>query len=232
VSPLRRYNPQLLAKLSAAAVADTAEPLAQLLVQLSVAEFRTAGFLLAESVLPALGSEKFWKYFVALVPMNSKAYLGTFLKAAVRNYRVGLLPLSASALREFSKTATAIDKRKVLDALLPEVKKMNEVQLLLQTFQAETLAAAAPYLLKAHTPVCYCMLFRLLRTAETDPETLRRYALQLISYGDKISFNLASIIEQYFDLKGLPATFSLNLRPYELSRLDAAPETFIKILKS
>jgi len=76
------------------------------------------------------------------------------------------------------------------------------------------------------------MLFRLLRTAETDPETLRRYALQLISYGDKISFNLASIIEQYFDLKGLPATFSLNLRPYELSRLDAAPETFIKILKS
>lgn len=231
MSNFHRYNPLLKRKLQEASVTDNPVSLIALLRSLSVAEFRTAGFLLSDSVLAAFESDKFWIYFLAIVPMDVKAYLGTFLKAAVQGYKEGRIKLEGNALQTFASQASLIDARKTLEAFLPVVQKMDEVQLLLSSFKQLHLDLAAPYLIKAATPVGYCLLFRLLRTAEAEPATLRHYALLLIRRGDRLSFNLASIMRQYFDLKDIPGTFALRLESYELSRLEQSPETFIQILK-
>ena len=80
------------------------------------------------------------------------------------------------------------------------------------------------------TPACYFLLFRALKQMDADLSYLRRIAVELIRKGDKTSFNLAAILQRYFDLGTLPGTFSLQMPPYELSRLDQSYDNFLKIL--
>lgn len=225
-----KHNPLLKNRLLAQTKSDCAEGLCSLLASLSVAEFRTAGYLLAEEILPQLTAQRYWSYFCTIVPTNSKAYLGTFLKAAAKLYKQDSLPLDKDALTYFAESATPIDKRKMLDALLPLVKQADEVQLLVSLFCNGSLETAATCLLKAATPMAYYHFFNMLRAAEVSPEQLRHYIALLVRRSDRISFNMACIIHRYFGLKDVPGNFSLRLETYELSRLEQGENYFIKVL--
>lgn len=227
-----KHNPILKSRLLAQVQADSAEGLDALLRSLSVAEFRTACYQLAEEVLPTLDSEHFWRFFIYLVPPRAKVYLGVFLKAAVKLYRAGKLQLDEQVLADFALQATSIDVRKTLERLLPECSDPAEVQLLVRVFCQNQLEPAAPHLVRAGTPATYYQLFCLLKTAESDRRLLHRYAALLLRKADPLSFNMTSIIRQYFDLNDIPGRFSLQLEPYELSRLDQGAEQFFKILLS
>ena len=85
-------------------------------------------------------------------------------------------------------------------------------------------------LLKASTTASYFLLFKQLKEMDAEPAYLRRIAVELIRKGDKCSFNFAAILQRYFDLGNLPGTFSLQMPPYELSRLDQSFDHFLKIL--
>lgn len=212
-------------------LSDNPEELSAVLAHLSVVERRTAGYLLSEEILPTIESERYWRFFTAIVPQNSKAYLGTFLKAAVRLLKKGELVLDEAVLESFASIATPIDVRKFLETVLPCVNDGDDMLMLVRIFCANRLEQASPYLLKAGTPMAYYVLFNLLKTVEADTETLKFHALQLIKKGDHLSFNFASILRQYFDLKHIPGFFSLKIEPYEFGRLDQGPDQFIKLLK-
>lgn len=49
--------------------------------------------------------------------------------------------------------------------------------------------------------------------------------------GDALSFNLASVTKSYFDLPAVGGTFSLRLRPYELSLLEASYADFCAVMR-
>lgn len=225
-----KHNPVLKNKLSAQTTSESAEGLNLLLDSLSVAEFRTAGYLLSEEILPQFSSQKFWNYFLYMVPLRPKAYLVTFMKAAVKLYRGGKLQIDTTALKAFAPKASPIDVRKMLELLLPEVQDANEIMLLTRIFCQGRLDLSAPHLLKAGTPAAYYRLFCLLKTVESDPDTLRHYVFLLMRKSDPLSFNMASIVCQYFGLEGIPGRFSLRLEPYELSRLDQGQDLFLKHL--
>ncbi|MBR1732553.1 MAG: hypothetical protein IJ729_02275 [Alloprevotella sp.] len=227
---LKRHNPQLERRLQYFTAAGDAEGLLACLRSLSNTDFRTAGYLLAETLLPALAGADFWKFFLNLVPADPKAYLGTFLKAAVSLYRCGDLSLDAPQLETFAAKASTIDGRKILETLLPVVAAPHEVNRLLALYCEDRPQARIAFLLRTATAPCYYELFRNFRQLDHLPELLRRYCLQLMSRGDKLSFNLASITQAYFGLPGLPGTFSLRLEHYQLSRLDENFESFRKIL--
>lgn len=225
-----KHNPLLKSRLLAQMKSDSAEGLLQLLSSLSVAEFRTAGYLLAEEILPEMPSPRYWTYFCKIVPVNSKAYLGTFLKAAIKMYGVKRLTLDKSAISLFAENATLIDKRKTLDALMPVVRSTEEVRLLVYAFCNDCLEMAAPYLLKAATPVSYYYFFNMLREAEASPALLKNYIVTLIKHPNSMALNMACIIQRYFGLKEIPCNFSLRLESYELSRLEQGEEYFMKVL--
>lgn len=214
-------NSVLKAQLAVHIRSGKAEALRDYLASLRSADFRLAGAVLADKSLWT-GCD-FWHFASVLVSANNRAYLGTMLKAAVAGKM--FFPTE-----EFvASCTTAIDRRKVLEALLPHASTPADIQSLLQLFKTEDHQAEA-LLFVVGTVSSYFVLFNLLKQHEDDAPYLRRYGIELIRKGDKHSFNLACIIKEYFALPELPCTFSLALQPYELSRLDTSYDTFLTII--
>ena len=227
---VRKHNPVLLNRLKQIFEAGDADALKTTLHNLSAADFRTAGYLLADNLLPDY-PQHFWKFFLNIVPVRPKAYLGTFLKAMRSLYEQDPALLNFTALEVFAKEyATPIDARKCLENLIPSMKSIEEVKQLLQIFEPETTKACAIILLKAATPVSYYLLFQTLVAADKDKTTIREFCIYLMKQGDSLSFNMAVILRSYFDLSSLPGTFSLKLEPYQLGRLNDSYESFYKLL--
>ena len=200
--------------------------LQDILANLKSMDFKTAGFLLAEEVLPTLEEPLFWQCFISIVPTNAKAYLGTFLKAATALHKQEKLSLTSEALETYAQSSiTPIDCRKVLEALLPLSRKHEEITFLLKHFTADVQQRIALLLRITTLPAAYT-LFQEMKTMEEDASLLRSTCLALMKRGDAQAFRLASICTSYFGLEELPGTFSLTLQPYELSRLDQSYETF------
>lgn len=223
---LRRHNPILRQRLLQPLQAGDIKGLQDILANLKSMDFKTAGFLLAEEVLPTLEEQTFWKCFLAIVPTNAKAYLGTFLKAAIALHKQGRLTLTSEALEAYAQTGiTPIDCRKVLEALLPLARGHEEIAFLLHCFTSDVQQRIA-LLLRINTLPAAYTLFREMKTQEEDLALLRSTCLALMKRGDARAFRLASLCVSYFGLEDIPGTFSLTLQPYELSRLDQSYDTF------
>ncbi len=217
-------------KISGFIQAGKAEELRDYLAALRNADFRVAGRLLGEKAMWAEVSEsEFWRMASVLVVANNRAYLGTMLKACQ------VLKCSCQ-VPEFAVFASAcitdIDKKKALEVLLPMQTTPNEVARMLSLFGLNEVAqnVRANLLFHTGTAPAYFLLFKELQQYEDQPAFLRRYAVELIRKGDKLSFNLASILQQFFALEALPGSFSLSIPTYELSRLTDAYDSFKKIL--
>ncbi len=226
---------QLADRLYTMAKARNASGLLLMMRSMSHSAFRACGKELGERVLPELpDSQTFWTLFVAMVPTQPRAYLGTFLKAAVARYAKGTLGLlrNAPLIEEFAASASAIDKRKMLDALLPIVKDTDEIELLLHLFAPQESASRIDLLLAQpdRPAICY-VLFGELRQHDADQALLRRTALRLMQKTSPNAFKMARIVQSYFGLEELPGTLSLRLEPYELSSLEQGEEAFYRILR-
>ncbi|MBQ8226170.1 MAG: hypothetical protein IJZ92_01850 [Bacteroidaceae bacterium] len=227
---VRPHNPALLQRLRGYAQQNDAEGLRDCLSGLSNSAFRTAGFMLGETVLPELEAEQFWHFFEVIVPTHTKAYLGTFLKAAIHKFAAGGLTDGREALQRFSSQATAIDLRKIIEQLLPSLTQTADIEMLLDICCHGNIKQEVAALMRTNGEAGYYILFNRLKKLEGEPELLRSHCLTLMRKNDHRSFNLACIIHHYFGLNDLPGTFSLRLETYELSRLDGNYKHFCKIL--
>ncbi len=232
MTTLRRHNPQLRAKLLRLAAAGDGAGLLSLLLSLTNSERRTAGYLLAEEVLPAVSPAHYWQLFAAVVPADTKAYLVTFLKAAVTLCGTEGFTVRGEEFAHFASAATPVDRVKVLETLLPALTDADEAAALLALFAADDEELRLGSLLRAGTPLAYYLMFRALRRHESERDLLRHYATLLIRRGDQLSFNMANVIRCYFGVDDIPGTFSMQLPPYMQSRLDAGPELFIKTINN
>ena len=232
MSTLRRHNPQLRAKLLHCAEEGDGAGMLALLAPLNNSERRTAGYLLAEDILPAVRPDAYWRLFAAVVPSDTKAYLVTFLKAAVRLCARPPFSVDTPELTAFAACATGVDRAKTLEHLLPALTRAEDMAAVLRLFSAGDEELLMGSLLRAGTPLAYFFLFRTLRRHETDHALLRRYATLLARRGGQLSFNMANVIRCYFGVEGIPGVFSLSLPPYVLSRLDGTPEQFIKTINN
>lgn len=200
---------------------------------LSNDSFRLASALLRDALLCKIEtSEKFWSFFLTIVPADNKAFLGTFLKPAVRLYQSRVLDFDDLRLAAFSEQCTSIDRRKILDAFLPVIKTDVEGVQLLQTFAKNDVNARLSSLLKVSTPVAAYLLFQETKYLQDDVTTLERVMQILFRRADRIAINLAAIIKQYFDIQKSGVNFSLRLEPWQLARLDDSYDNFKKILLS
>lgn len=226
---LKKHDPILHRKILQYLQCGDADGLNGFLGSLTVAQFRTAGYLLAQpDCLASLPTETFWKFFLVIVPTDSKAYLGTFLKAAVQKKSGGTLTLDFETLQKFAQNASVIDKHKLLTSLLPIETDPEKVELLLKTMGQSTLDANIQILTSVENVACYYALFRALKLHDATPLQLRRTCILLMRRQSPSAFRFAAILKEYFGVEDLPGTFSLKLAPWQLGRLDASYDNFRK----
>lgn len=230
---VQRHNPRLQRQIEELAEKGEAAALHGLMQGLSRGEARTAGFLLSNIILPSVpkSASDFWHLFANLVPLCPKAYLGMCLLPAVARLRKGALSVVVPELEAFAGQATSIDKQKLLDKLLPELKTVDEVLFIVGHFADNDIRRCGAALVNACTsPSCY-VLFKLLKQKDCPPEDLRRYAIMLMRRDEPRAFRLASIMQTYFGLSNLPGRFSFSIPPYALSLIDRSPQDFIRVLE-
>lgn len=227
---LHKHNPLLHSKLSKYIKTNDSDGLTAFVQSLSVSEFRTAGFMLAEDVLVQAEDEAFWNFFFTLVTTNAKAFLGTCLKAAVKKYKSQQLTLNFVEWQQFAVECTVIDRKKVMEAFLPCLRTYQEVRSFVKSMSKEEGEAkwAYPYLLKAQTLPCLYILFELLKIA--DGEQVNQCVVQLIKMNTPLAYNMANILKRYFGINHIPVTFSKHIEDYQLNRLDQGYESFKKLL--
>lgn len=231
-----RYNPVIFSKLKALASQSDWQGMIAYLHSLSHSGFRTASYILKERVLPALDAQNFWQCFAEVALTDTKAFLMTFLQAAVKMYQSGLLTFENAVFETFANQtaplAVSIDRKKSLLLLLPTMKMPEEIFWLLNAFCHDNNAMKINYLTEAkETPQCYFVLFQLMRQSDGDTESLRHTLSLILKRSTPMAFNFVSLARSYFGVEGLNGRFSLRLESYELSRLESDYPTFLKSLE-
>ena len=235
MSGLARPRHAVLTRRLKALVRDAqTEQLLAFFATLTNSEFRAVGTILADDALVADCTDAaFWRLLANVVSVNPKAFLGTFLKAAVKRYAAGTLTVTGDnePLCRFARQASPVDCRKVFEALLPVLAESREVVCLLDLFGPADAPTRTAILLKHDTRAVCHALFTELRKADDDASLIRDVALRLMHRGTQRSFRMAAIVQAYFALAPLPGQLSLQLKPYELSQLETSEAAFLKILR-
>lgn len=229
----KHYHPAIGAKLRPLLEARNWEGVTNYLGTLSNSMFRTAGYMLGENLSMALPEEDFWALAHALICFNSKAMLGTMLKAIATRLHEGTLSTSHPGFHALSSTLSTneIDTQKTLLALLPEMTVPEQTEQLFLQLNVTTPQRKLPYLLRTATVPAAYALMQALRHIEGERPLLIRTVVVLMKRGDALSFNLASLLRAYFGLDEVRGTFSLRLEPFQLARLAENYEAFSQAMK-
>lgn len=230
----QHYNPQIYTRLRAIIAAADWEALMAYLDGLSNAHFRTAGYIIGERIMPEMETDRAWELMRRLVQWQPKAFLVTLAKAAALRLKAGTLSLDDEGFRLLASglqgDSHVIDREKLLLQWLPVMTRPEDIETLFTSFNTDP-RRRIDFLLRTDGLVAGYVLLRTLRMEEQDMQLLSRTCTLLIKRGDAQSFNLASIIKEFFGLESVRGVFSLQIQPYELSRLDTDFETFCRIAK-
>lgn len=228
----KHYNPIIASRLRQIADGRQWHLLPQYLDGLSNAQFRTAGYIMGEEVMPHLDTDDFWEVTTLLYYYSAKAFLVTCMKAA--SQRVGEFRLPEAEALWAAMAQNETDASKALLTLLPAMPDdVDTARHLLSVMVGTNPEKQIAILLRIDTPVAAFLLLGALRQVEYNRALLVRTTYFLIKRGDALSYNLASLFKAFFGLDEVRGTFSLQLQPFELSRLETSYEAFkSRIVKS
>lgn len=202
------------------------------LTKMSNSEFRKTEGQVRSHILPLLDNDAFWAAYAQLVMFRRQSFISGIL-AIGHLARSGKLSLDnddargvASWLAENSPESVA----KVLRMALPLLQSYEQVEAFLSVFKMESAAQCASVLLQEDAVHTYYALFNLLKQHCDDHTLIYQTCLGLIKKNTDLSFNMASIVRIYFDVKEIKSTFSLSVQPYELSYIDKSYDNFVRVL--
>ncbi len=224
----KHYNPAIEARLRGLIASRDWTGVLRYLATLSHSSFRTAGYMLGETLMQPLSDTDFWTFAEALVRSNSKAFLVTLLKGAIlRGVDVDSAGFASfcAAIREGET-----DVRKTLLLLLPQMSDPQSVSTLFSLLDVADAEKRVSFLLRVPTPAASFVLLLTLRSLDHNRQVLLRTVAYLMKRGDDRSFNLASLLKTYFGLEEVRGTFSRPVEPYQLARLDSSYEAFCEAL--
>ena len=227
------YSPAIARQLQTLADQGQWQGFPSYLSTLSNAQFRTAGYIIGERLVPSLTASDAWELIAILTDYNARAFLVTLLKPIAQRLIQGSLSLSDEGCHTLMKrlAQNSIDASKTLQQLLPVLRQPSEVQQLFTLLSVEEGGVRVRHLLNVATmPASYC-LFQTLRYADHDRPFLLRVTRFLVRRGDGLAFNLASLLRTYYGLDEVQGTFSLNIEPYQLARLATSYEAFCQAMR-
>ena len=231
----KRYDAVICTKLQAFARNADWQGMLAYLQGLSNSAFRTASYVLAEHVLLPLNAEDYWGCFHTVALTDTKAFLMTFLKAALQKYAEQTLDFKHCYFIDFAWSrrgeSVSLDRQKTLKAILPVLRSDDEVENVLDAFCGTDNERKLNYVGFADESMpCYYEIFRLLREIDHNPEQQVKMLRQVIRRSTPMAFNFVSIMRAYFGLEQLKGNYSLHLQPYELSRIDRGYDAFLQVM--
>ncbi len=196
--------------------------------KLSNANFRLAGSVLADVMAEKLDADGYWRLAGIMVRYNTRAFLVTLIKGALRNG----IALEGEGFEMFCAqlSSNLIDVEKTCDLLLPRMQQPQEIQHFLELLQVNDVRMRVRLLLRQSSTAAAYVLFHTLKTVECDREFLLRTVKYLIQMKSERSFNFASLLTVYFGLNEVKAVFSLKIEPYQLAWLEGSYEAFCKAI--
>ena len=220
------YSVMLDKRLAPLVVQEEYARLTDVLDSLAHSQFRTAVYMIGERYAPGLPADAFWRLFTTLVKWNPKAFLVVMLKAFSERMGKGTAGIRDDGFSRLCGIMNEVDRQKTIDFMLPFLTDDEEVRHLFRCLGLQEAGRWIPYLIRVNTLPCAFVLFSSLRYIEHERDYLVRIAYYLMKRGDGLSFNLASLMKAYFGLDELKGTFSLQLKPFELARLETSYKAF------
>lgn len=101
----------------------------------------------------------------------------------------------------------------------------EEINTLLDIFHIVSPQDRIVFLREVPRPLHFNLLFTCLRKTDNH-ETAADCCRFLMKQGDDLSYNMASLLKGYFDLKDMKGVFSLQLQPYEFGYLKTSFSAF------
>ncbi len=224
----KHYSATLEAGLRLHLKAETWDGLLAYLDGLSNAQFRTAGYMLGETLANELDDNRFWQLSETLVLHNAKAFLITMLKSAVeRGFSVedsGFVSLCGT-LRQ-----NETDVHNAQLRIVQQMQRPDDVERLITQFGVEDDEKRLAYLLKEGSLPASFVLLKTLKRLEHNRDLLVRTVRFFMKRGDSRAFNLASLLKTYWGLTEVEGTFARTVQPYQLAHIEGNYEAFCDAL--
>lgn len=198
--------------------------------------FRVSSYILSDRLLATLNNTAYWQCFSVVALSNTKAFLVTFLKAAVVGYKNNVISFDSAQFIAFAKVCQeaekSIDRHKTLQIILPVLKTYSEVDNILATFCGTNTDRKLQYLCAfAESKPCYFEIFMLFRQSDISTTKMVEYLRGILKRTTALSYNFVSIMKSYFGIEGLNGIFSLKIEPYEYSRIEKDYDKFVSVLE-
>lgn len=201
--------------------------------QMTNAEFRRTEQIIRENVLPTLSNAAYWNTYLHLILYRRQAFLSSIL--AIRHLaRTDELSFSTAEAQAFISWIHANSPESVLKLLrmgIPQLSTSQQISSMIHWADSPDSREVAAILTKETSPHAYHALFQFLKHEDYNMPLLRTSCTTLMRKGDDMSFNMASILRSYFDIKDINSTLSLQVKPYELSYIDQSYDKFLHVLK-
>ena len=165
--------------------------------------------------MPRMSDEEYWTLFAELYRESPKEYLVTLLRGLGQRD-----VLSSEVFASLAPLFSDVDRQKILQRLLPSYADPADIERLLTLVGLTERREWIAHLVRVEGKAAAFVLLRALRCVEDDRELLLRVARFLLRRGDALSFNVASLMRLSFGLDELRGTFSLQLQPWQLDKME------------
>ena len=197
------------------------------------AEFRRTEQIVREKVLPALSNSDYWNAFLHLLLYRRQAFLSSILAIhhLARTNQLDFSTAEPQAFIDWIHTNSSESVIKLLRMGIPQLTTSQQIVSMIRWTDSPDSREVAAILTKETSAHAYHALFQFLKHEDDDMPLLRTSCTTLLRKGDDMSFNMASILRSYFDIKDINSTLSLHIEPYELSYIDQSFDNFMHVLK-
>lgn len=201
------------------------QQLPECLARMTNSEFRRLQQTVREKILPGLDNQRFWEAYKHFVAYRPQAFLPGIvaIKHLADN---GTLDFDNCHVEQIAKRLTAVQKGKVVSMAIPYLKTDTQITGMFKALEYNAPESQAIILANHTSTLAYYVLFKTLRNAPDNHQLCINICRHIMKKQDDLSFNMASLLREFFGLNEIKSQLSLNIEHYELSFIDTSFERF------
>lgn len=199
--------------------------LSDCLGRMTNSEFRKVQQTVRENILPNLDNEHFWEAYKHFVDYRPQAFL-TGIVAIKHLADNDTINFDNSHVAEIAKSLTSVQKGKVVSMAIPYLKTDTQITRMFKALEYNSPESQAKILASHTSTLTYYVLFKTLRNAPDNHQLCLDICRHIMKKQDDLSFNMASLLREFFGLHEIKSQLSLNIEHYELSFIDTSFERF------
>lgn len=193
--------------------------------------FRRVERTMRVEVLPNLDNDTLWETLLHLIIFKKGAFLPcvTAVEHLAADGTLSFGGESVARLRLWLEDNDKAAVVKMCNMMMPFLRTEGQVEEMFTALGVDNNVTRLGVMLKVDSPLSYYTMFRTLKMVD-DKVVARKCCMVVIKRANDMAFNAVCIVKAYFGLDDLPARFSLNIEPYELSHIDRDYDTFAHAL--